>query len=58
MVQLFIIELKKVVVEQLEKMIFFYVTPVVSINMVLLMLLEPSVLLSQNQVSKIFSLKS
>ena len=58
MVQLFIIELKKVVVEQLEKMIFFYVTPVVSINMVLLMLPEPSVLLSQNQVSKIFSLKS
>jgi hypothetical protein len=58
MVLLFIIELKKVVVEQLEKMIFFYVTPVVSINMVLLMLLEPSVLLSQSQVSKIFSLKS
>jgi hypothetical protein len=58
MVQLFIIELKKIVVEQLEKMIFFYVTPVVSINMVLLMLLEPSVLLSQSQVSKIFSLKS
>ena len=49
---------KKIVVEQLEKMIFFYVTLVVSINMVLLMLLEPSVLLSQNQVSKIFSLKS
>jgi Xaa-Pro aminopeptidase len=48
---------KKVVVEQLEKMIFFYVTPVVSINMVLLMLLEPSVLLSQSQVSKIFTQK-
>jgi hypothetical protein len=57
MVPLFIIELKKVVVEQLEKMIFFYVTLVVSINMVLLMLLEPSVLLSQSQVSKIFTLK-
>ena len=50
-------EEKKIVVEQLEKMIFFYVTPVVSINMVLLMLLEPSVLQNQNQVSKIFTLK-
>ena len=58
MVRLFIIELKKVVVEQLEKMIFFYVTLVVNINTVLLMLLEPSVLPSQSQVSKIFSLKS
>ena len=57
MVQLFVIELKKVVVEQLEKMIFFYVTLVVSINTVLLMLLEPSVLPSLSQVSKIFSLK-
>ena len=57
MVQLFIIELKKVVVEQLEKMIFFYVTPVVSINMALLMLPEPSVLQNQNQVSKIFTQK-
>jgi len=57
MVPLFIIELKKVVVEQLEKMIFFYVTPAVNINTVLLMLLEPSVLPSLSQVSKIFSQK-
>ena len=57
MVPLFIIELKKVVVEQLEKMIFFYVTPAVSINTALLMLLEPSVLPSLSQVSKIFSQK-
>ena len=41
----------------IKKMIFFYVTLVVSINMVLLMLLEPSVLPNQNQVSKIFTLK-
>jgi hypothetical protein len=37
MVPLFIIELKKVVVEQLEKKIFFYVTLVVSINTAQLM---------------------
>jgi len=49
-VPLFIIELKKVVVEKLKKMIFFYVILVGSINTVLLMLPEPSVLQNQNQV--------
>jgi Xaa-Pro aminopeptidase len=41
----------------IKKMIFFYVTPVVSINMELLMLLEPFVLQNQNEVSKIFTPK-
>ena len=37
-------------------MIFFYVTPVVSINMALLMLLEPSVLPSQKpSIKNIFT---
>jgi Xaa-Pro aminopeptidase len=46
MEQLFIIELKKKNCRTIKKMIFFYVTQVVNINMVLLMLLEPSVLQS------------
>ena len=57
MVLLFIIEQKKKAAELLRKMIFFYATQVASINMVLQMLLELSVLQNQNQVSKIFTLK-
>jgi Xaa-Pro aminopeptidase len=49
---------KKSSCRTIRKNDIFLCDSVVSINMVLLMLLEPSVLLSQSQVSKIFSLKS
>ena len=48
---------KKKSCRTIRKMIFFYVTQVVNINMVLQMLLELSVLQNQNQASKIFILK-